>query len=620
MSFSQNLPPLHFVLIGHVDHGKSSLIGRLLHDVDALPHGKKAAMEEMCKRRGVAFQWAFLMDALQAERDQGVTIDSAWIRFNSHDREYILIDAPGHERFVRNMITGAERADAALLVIDAQEGLQEQSFRHGFLLHLMGVRQLGIVVNKMDLVGYDNARFDALVKEIRNYFERLDVEPVAIIPVSAVEGDNIIRRSSNMPWYKGASVLEALQSFQARGEAIDLPLRLPIQDVYRSDTQRILVGRIESGQMRIGEELLFSPSNQAATLASIESYPVENIQQAHAGQCVGITLKEKIVIERGELVSHPQNPPMESDVFRARIFWLAQAPLCAGDICELRIANSRITADIENIEWVVDPASLQRSKADRLQANEIGEIIVRARAILAFDPFDANANTGRFVLARDKQIQGGGTISMQGYADRRASLTRRATNITREPHHVNIDERAKRIGHKSGVLWFTGLSGAGKSTLALTLERRLFEKGFQAFVLDGDNLRYGLNADLGFSPEDRVENIRRAFEVAGLFSRAGMLVITAFISPYASDRAQAREVIGGGFREIHIHADIEICKQRDPKGLYEKARTGEIEEFTGISAPYEIPKNPDLTIDTAANNIEECIEKLFSYIDAEFRL
>ena len=618
MSSSQNLPPLHFVLIGHVDHGKSSLIGRLLHDADALPHGKKDAMEEMCKRRGVTFQWAFLMDALQAERDQGVTIDSAWIRFNSHGREYILIDAPGHERFVRNMITGAERADAALLVIDAQEGLQEQSFRHGFLLHLMGVRQLGVVVNKMDLVGYDAARFNVLEEEIREYFKRLDIDPVAIIPISAVEGDNIVRNSSNMPWYKGASVLEALQNFQARGESVDLPLRLPVQDVYRNNTRRILVGRIESGKMRVGEELLFSPSNQTATLASIENYPDENPAQAQAGQCIGITLKEKIFIERGELISHPKNPPVESDVFRARIFWLAQTPLRTGDVCELRLANTRIPADIENIEWVVDPASLQRSQADNIQANEVGEIIIRARTILAFDPFDENTNTGRFILARNKQIQGGGTISMQGYTDRR--LTRRATNITRVPHHVTIEERARRIGHKNGVLWFTGLSGAGKSTLALTLERRLYEQGFQVFVLDGDNLRYGLNADLGFSPEDRVENIRRAFEVAGLFSRAGMLVITAFISPYASDRTRAREVIGNSFREIHIHADIEVCKERDPKGLYEKARSGEIREFTGISAPYEIPKNPDLTIDTAVNNIGECVEKLFAYVETEFRL
>ena len=617
---TMSLPPLHFVLTGHVDHGKSSLIGRLLHDAGALPEGKYDAMQEMCRRRGVSFQWAFLMDALQAERDQGVTIDSSWIRFHGANREFILIDAPGHELFVRNMITGADKADAALLVVDAQEGLQEQSFRHGFLLHLMGVRQLGVLVNKMDLVGYDQSRFDQLEAQIRAYLAHLEMQPLAVIPVSAMAGDNVVSAGGNMPWYGGTTVLQALDGFAARSEPEDLPLRLPIQDVYRHGDERILVGRIESGRLQAGDRLLFSPSNQTAAIAAVKNWPQETPAAITAGHCVGFTLKEKIFIERGELASHEQDAPMESDVFRARIFWLSRQPLRPGDACELRIGSMKVMADMESLEWIVDPVQLSRRPADAMQANEVGEAVLRARRMLALDSFDDNPATGRFVLVRDRQIQGGGTVSLQGYADRRATLTRRATNITRMTHQVTLEERRRRAGHKSGVLWFTGLSGAGKSTLALTLERRLHDRGFQVFVLDGDNLRYGLNADLGFSPEDRVENIRRAFEVAGLFSRAGMLVITAFISPYASDRARAREVIGAGFREIHIHADLKTCEARDPRGLYKKAHAGEIADFTGVSAPYEAPKQADLVVDTAASDIEECLAMLLAYVEAEFRL
>lgn len=612
--------PLHFVLTGHVDHGKSSLIGRLLHDAGALPEQKYNAIKEMCARRGVSFQWAFLMDALQAERDQGVTIESSWIRFHHGGREYILIDAPGHELFVRNMITGADCADAALLVIDAREGLQEQSFRHGFLLNLMGVRQLGVIVNKMDLVGYERVRFEFLEREIRNYLAKLEIAPMMVIPVSAVEGDNIAESSRDMSWYEGVTVLEALRQFSTRDVAENLPLRLPIQDVYRLDDRRILVGRIESGRLEPSDRLLFSPSNQIATLASIESWPEKKVLNAGAGRCIGITLKEKIFIERGELVSHLEEPPLESDVFRANLFWLSREPLHAGDAYELRLGSTRIMADVESISWVVNPVDLSRRPADAVAFNEVGEVILHPRRMLAFDEFGTRHATGRFVLARDKQVRGGGIVSLEGYADRRGSLARRATNITRVSHQVTLDERNSRFGHRSGVLWFTGLSGSGKSTLALSLERRLHNQGFHVFVLDGDNLRYGLNADLGFSPEDRVENIRRAFEVAGLFSRAGMLVITAFISPYASDRARARGVVGEGFREIHIHADLEVCEARDPKGLYKKAHAGEIADFTGVSAPYEAPKQADLLVGTADRDIEECVEMLLAYVEREFRL
>ena len=607
--------------VGHVDHGKSTLVGRLLHDTGSLPDGKLEAIQEICARRGVPFEWAFLMDALQAERDQGVTIDTSQIWFKTAAREYVIIDAPGHREFLKNMITGAAASDAALLVIDAEEGVKEQSRRHGYLLHLLGVRQVAVAVNKMDLIGFDRARFEAIESEYTRYLSEIGVTPTHVIPVSARDGDNVTERSMAMDWYRGPTVLEALEHFRSVTRPDDHPLRLPVQDVYRFDSRRIIAGRVESGVLRTGDTIVFSPSNKTAKVKSIESWGTEsNLVEAWAGQSVGFTLEDQIFVERGEIVSHSQNLPIESDVFRARLFWLGRRPLTREARYKLKLNTFEAQVRVQSIEHVIDTDDLSTAPANQVERNGVAEVVLQADRMVALDNFADAPLSGRFVLVDDYDIAGGGIISMEGYADQRDLITVRSSNIQRVIHSVSIDARARRNGHTGGVLWLTGLSGSGKSTLAVGTERRLFDLGHQVYVLDGDNVRHGLNADLGFSPEERAENIRRVGEVAALLSRAGLIVITAFISPYRSDRDRARKAAKGEFHEVHIQADLATCEARDPKGLYKKARAGEILDFTGISAPYEPPENPELAIDSAAMEVNLCIDTIVDYIQNHFSI
>ena len=612
---------LKIVIVGHVDHGKSTLVGRLFHDTGSLPDGKFEAIQETCKKRGVPFEWAFLMDALQAERDQGITIDTAQIWFNTDKRNYVIIDAPGHKEFLKNMITGAAASDAAVLVIDADEGVQEQSKRHGYLLHLMGIRQIAVAVNKMDLVNYDQKRFEQVEREYRQYLADIGVEPTFIIPVSAREGDNIASPMDRMPWYDGPSIVEALDHFQPVTALLDLPLRMPIQDIYKFDDRRILAGRVESGQMQIGDTLVFSPSNKTAKISSIEAWNRDVLpSHAQAGQSVGITLDQQIFVERGEVASLSHDMPVETDVFRAKLFWLGDQPLTVGSRYKMKLNTTELPVEVQAIENVVDTDDLAISsgKGVRVEKNSVAEIILRTKRLVALDNFNDSPRTGRLVLSDGYDIAGGGIISMDGYADQRNQATRKATNITRVEHDITLDDRARQNGHFGGVIWMTGLSGAGKSTLAIALEQRLFNLGYQTYVLDGDNVRFGLNSDLAFSPEDRAENIRRVGEVAALFGRAGVITISAFISPYRSDRDRARTAAGAAFHEVYVAADVDVCEQRDPKGLYKRARSGEIEEFTGISAPYEAPESPDLLIDTGDLNIDLCVDRLVEYVQENF--
>ncbi|MEQ1888685.1 MAG: adenylyl-sulfate kinase [Alphaproteobacteria bacterium] len=613
---------LRIVIVGHVDHGKSTLVGRLLHDTNSLPLGKVEEIKAMSDRRGMPFEYAFLMDALQAERDQGITIDTSQIWFNSDKRNYVIIDAPGHKEFLKNMITGAAQSDAALLIIDAVEGVREQSRRHGYLLHLLGIRQVAVAINKMDLVNYSQQRFDEISQEFRAYLADLGVQPTFILPVSAREGDNLVARSPAMEWYSGPTVVEALDRFVSEPLSSDLPLRLPVQDVYKFDERRIIAGRIESGRVTVGDEILFSPSNKTARVKSLEVWPASLAapSRATAGYSVAMTLDEQIFVERGDTISHVRNPPIETDVFRARLFWLGHEPLIIGKSYKLKLNTTEAQVQVQKIEAVIDTGDLSSSSATMVERNQVAEIVLRSRRMLALDAFNDKPATGRFVLVDDYDIAGGGIISMEGYADQRQLITQRSTNIVKVEQGVSDDERARMNGHRGGVIWFTGLSGAGKSTLSVELERRLFEKGYSVYVLDGDNIRFGLNANLGFSPEDRSENIRRVGEVAVLFARAGMIALTAFISPYRSDRDRARAAAPDRFHEIYVQADVQTCEGRDPKGLYEKARRGEIKEFTGISAPYEEPETAELVVDTARFSIEECVAQLIAYIEANFSL
>jgi bifunctional enzyme CysN/CysC len=565
------------------------------------------------------FEWAFLMDAFQSERDQGITIDTTQIWFKTPKRDYTIIDAPGHREFIKNMITGASSAEAAIMLIDASEGIRQQSRTHAFLLNLLGIRQIIVVVNKMDLVGCAESTFAAIREEYVRYLGDIGIVPSFAIPAVARDGDNLVHKSERMDWYRDATLIAALDSFRSQGELAGLPLRLPIQDVYKFDDRRILAGRIASGRLKVGDRLLFSPSNKLARVKSIEAWNAATPERAGPGESIGITTDEQLFIERGEVASHEDDAPIESNVFRARLFWLGRKPLVRGDAYRLRLQTRDVQVIVEAIDAIYDPEALAQRPADKVERNEIADVVLRSYAMLALDEAEHNPRTGRFVLSDGANIVAGGTISMRDYPDQRNLITIRSTNVRAEAHRITNVQRITRNGHKGGVLWFTGLSGAGKSTIAMAVEQELFRRGYQAYVLDGDNVRRGLNANLSFSPEDRAENIRRVGEVAALFADSGQIVVTAFISPYRSDRERARGAAGNGFHEIYIKASLATCEQRDPKGLYRRARTGEIAEFTGVTAPYELPESPELTIDTDRLSIEESVAAVLDYVDRNFR-
>lgn len=610
---------LKLVIVGHVDHGKSTLVGRLLHDTDSLPDGKFEAIQQSCKKRGMPFEWSFLMDALQTERDQGITIDTTQIWLKTPSRDVVIIDAPGHKEFLKNMITGASQADAALVLIDAHEGIREQSKRHGYLLHLLGVRQIAVVVNKMDMVGYDEKKFQAIEAEYRTYLKELGVESTCFIPVSAREGDCIASASANMPWYKGESVIASLEHFEVAAADESQALRFPIQDVYKFDERRILVGRIESGTLSVGDTLVFSPTNTPAKVASIESWPKGSVTKVAAGQSVGITLDNQIFVERGHIASHADNAPLVTNQFRARLFWLGHKPLQPKKRYKIKLGTCEMQAEIKSIEHVIDSDTLEHVKADKIERNNVAEVMFRTRGLVSVDDFNTNARLGRFVILQDYDVAGGGIISMDGFQDQRVKQPEQAKsqNIFDVDFGVTPEQRAVMNGHMGGVLWFTGLSGSGKSTIAKQVQKRLFDKGYQVVALDGDNLRHGLNRDLGFSPEDRSENIRRAGEVAALLAKSGVIVISSFISPMQEDRRLVRAIAPEYYHNIYIKASLETCEKRDAKGLYKKARAGEIKQFTGISAPYEAPDNADLILDTERMDVSQCVEQLVEYVERQ---
>ena len=605
---------LKLAIVGHVDHGKSTLVGRLLHETDALPEGKVKAVQAMSEKRGMPFEWAFVIDAMQAERDQGITIDTTQIRFKSEKRNYVVIDAPGHKEFLKNMVSGAASADAVVLVVDAHEGVQEQTRRHAYLLRLLGIPRVIVAVNKMDLVNYSEERFTLVAEEVAAYLKSIGIAESSFIPVAARDGVNLKEKAPQMSWYAGPALLQALDEIPQPVPASDLALRLWVQDIYKFDERRIIAGRIESGRLKVGDTLVFSPSNATARVSSIEAWNAPQPKEVPAGFSVGFQLDEDLFIERGHMASHPQHAPLVTNVFRARIFWLGRRPLVEGAQYKLRHGAAETTATIEKIERVIDTNTLSSKEDLTVNSGAISEALIRVRGMLAVDDRAQHPVTGRFVLVEGHVIVGGGTVSTEGFADMRQATAPKSENLTTVEHRVLPADRARMNGHRGGVLWFTGLSGAGKSTLAVELERLLFRKGCQVFLIDGDNVRQGLNADLGFSPEDRSENIRRVGEVAALMAEAGIIVISAFISPYRLDRERVRSAHPEFFHEIYINAPLEVCEQRDVKGLYQKARSGEIKQFTGISAPYEAPLAPELEIKTAEWPVARCLAELALYV------
>ena len=614
---------LKVVFVGHVDHGKSTLIGRILHDTGSLAEGKIEQIEKACAAEGMEFEFAFLLDALLEEQEQNVTIDTTQIPFRTKRRPYVIIDAPGHKEFLKNMITGASNADAAILVIAASEGVREQSRRHAYLLGLLGIRQLIVVVNKMDLVDYAEDRFREIEAEYRTFLVGLDLAPQVVIPASAKAGENIASKGQKMPWYAGPTVLEALDQTEPSPSEAALPLRFCVQDVYRFDERRIVAGRVETGTLKVGDALVFSPANKASTVQSIERWNVAGSDAAISGDSIGITLSEQIFVERGYVASHQSDTPIETNRFRADLFWIAKEPMRVGRLYDLRLATQDVKCQIVSIEEVMDSSTLDRQtgKREQLERNEVGKLTVQTRAPLVLDNHDRIPSLGRFIIADNGQILGGGIIFGGVYTDRTVAKSK---NITWTEGKITRRARAAQMGHRGAVIWFTGLSGAGKSTIAQALERDLFRRGIHTYVLDGDNVRHGLNSNLGFSPEDRFENIRRVSEVAKLMADSGVVVVTAFISPYRMDRRRAREIALEGnaeFIEVFVDAPLAVCEERDPKHLYKRARAGEIRDFTGIDAPYEPPEGAEIVVHTDRQTVEESIgtilEQLLPRLQAE---
>src|SRR6202521_2622305 len=584
---------LRIVIVGHVDHGKSTLVGRLLHDTGSLPEGKFEQIQAVCRRRGMPFEWAFLMDALQAERDQNITIDVSQIWFHSETRSYVIIDAPGHKEFLKNMVTGAASASAALLLIAANEGVQEQSKRHAYLLSMLGVDQVLVLINKMDLVDYSESIFLQIEKEYREFLEKLGVHPIRFIPISARDGLNLVEPSSGVAsWYSGPTLLRALDRLPAPSSEADGPMRFAVQDIYRFDERRIIAGRIESGTMRVGDHIVFSPNHKTSTVASIERWNAPLKDSASAGESVGLILTEPIFLERGHIGSHDTEIPIEAKRFRARIFWMGDRPFSIGKRYNVKLMTQEIECQLVSVDRVIDATSLDTFPGLRLSVvkNEVAEVTIQARTPLVMDNHDKVDTSGRFVIVDERDVAGGAIIFGGTYVERDPI---QSTNIFWSEGEIDYRTRTERNGHPGMVVWFTGLSGSGKSTLARALETNLFHRHMQVYVLDGDNVRHGLNSNLGFSPEDRVENIRRVAEIAKLMADAGAVVITAFISPYRMERRRAREIALEGdaeFIEVFVNAPLHVCEQRDPKQLYKKARAAQIRDFTGIDAPYEAPE------------------------------
>jgi bifunctional enzyme CysN/CysC len=599
-------PQVRIVIVGHVDHGKSTLVGRLLHETGSLPEGKLEMLKEVSARRGMPFEWSFLLDALQTERDQGITIDTTQIRFRTRSRDVVLIDAPGHAEFLRNMITGASQADGAVLIIDALEGVRDQTRRHGYLLHLLGIKQVAVVVNKMDRVDFGSERFKEISDEISAHLTGLGVTPTAVIPISARDGDGVAEHTARIGWYQGPTVVEAIDALEPARPLEQLALRLPVQAIYKFDDRRIVAGRIESGHLKAGDEIVIMPAGKIAKIKTVESWPVTPLAGPHgAGRSVGITLDRELFVERGDVIAHAGATPRDTRRMRARIFWLHDKPLSKGDQILIRLGTRESRASVVAIEKAVDPGELSNEETTAIARNHVGEIDISLAQPIAADPCQDNPRTGRLVIEVNGRIAGGGLVLSVDAGQRAVPV-----DIVPVESALRPEERSARYRHNGAVVWLTGLPGSGKSTLARALERRLFSRGGSPILLDGDTLRAGLNNDLGFSVQDRSENIRRLAEVATHLARNGHIAIVAAVSPSADDRAAARRIADTAFREIYVAAPAEVCESRDPKGHYAKARAGALPSFTGITNDYQPPAECELRIDTSTKTVSDATDEI----------
>ncbi len=616
-------------MVGDVDAGKSTILGRMLVDLGQVTPQKLAELQDSSDKRGVPIEYSFLLDAFQLERDQAITLDISRIWLRMPERDYVFVDAPGHRELIRNLLTGASEVDAAIMVVAVDEGITLQTRRQALFLQWFGFKEVLVAINKLDLaepgsspdringkLRFDDAEtaFAQRRAEVRSFLEQLDITPLDIIPIAARDGDNIAIASRRWSWWKGPTLLEALEQLHSYTPHSGGPLRLVVQDVYRRDGNRIVAGRVEAGTLRAGERIVFWPLQTDAVVSTIHRWPHE-VREARAGDAVAIVLDERIFVDRGAVASYLGDGPSLGHALQATVVWLGAEPVAAGEALRLRIGTREVAVSLQRIDELIDPDTLAGKPSDTIAKGDVAVVTLASRELIAADDDLDATSIGRFVLLQGTNVIAGGRV--------RAVIGRPrsegATDVVAQTSSVPPTERFARNGHAGGVFWLTGLPSAGKSTLAMTVQRMLFDSGRLVYVLDGDTLRTSLNVDLGFSEEDRSENVRRTAAVAAVLADGGFVVICALISPFAADREKARASYPGRFHEVYVACDLQTAEGRDVKGHYKRARLGEIPRFTGISSPYEVPENPNLAIDTTKQTIAESAASLIEYIEAMTR-
>jgi len=602
---------LRFITCGSVDDGKSTLIGRLLFESRALFDDQLSALEKDSRRHGTqgeAIDYALLLDGLSAEREQGITIDVAYRFFSTDKRKFIVADCPGHEQYTRNMATGASTADVAVVLVDARKGLLPQTRRHSYIASLLGIRHVLLAVNKMDLVDFDRTVFDDIETSYRELASTLGIEHVQAIPLSALQGDNLMARSDRTPWYGGPNVLEYLETVDASRTEQDVGFRLPVQWVNRPNQDfRGFAGTVAAGEIRPGDEIVALPSGRRSHVSRIVTADGD-LDVAREGQAITLTLRDELDVSRGDVIADAHRPAQVADQFAAHVLWMGEQPLLPGRPYWLKIGTRNVSASVTEIKHKIDVNTQEPLAAKHLELNEVGFCNLYLDQPVPFEAYADNRTLGGFILI-DRQTNATVAAGTLQFA------LRRAGNIHWQ--HLDVDKAARsRIkGQQPRVLWFTGLSGSGKSTIANLVDKRLHAMGYHTFILDGDNVRHGLNKDLGFTDEDRVENIRRVAEVARLMSNAGLIVLVSFISPFRAERRMARELFAPGeFVEVFVDTPLAVAEKRDVKGLYAKARAGQLRNFTGIDSPYEAPEAAELSLDTVADDAEHSAQRVIDFL------
>jgi len=604
---------LRFITCGSVDDGKSTLIGRLLYESKMIFEDQLSALERDSKKvgtRGGELDFALLVDGLAAEREQGITIDVAYRFFSTEHRKFIVADTPGHEQYTRNMVTGASTADLAVILIDARKGVLTQTRRHSFLVHLLGITRVVLAVNKMDLAGYARDTFEAIVADYRAFAARIGLSDITPIPLSAVHGDNIIERGSNMPWYSGPTLMQHLEQVPVTDAATGKAFRLPVQWVNRPNADfRGFAGQIVSGSVRQGDRVRVLPSGRESQVARIVSADGD-LASAVAGQSITLTLSSEVDVSRGDVIAAASAAPQVASQFEATVVWMHEDPMLQGRAYLMKCGTCTVTATIAPLKHKINVNTLDELPGERLELNDIGVCELELDRPIPFEPYVDNRALGGFILIDrlSNSTVGAGLLNF---------ALRRSQNVHWQALDVDKQVRARQKGQRACVLWLTGLSGAGKSTIANLIEQRLTADGRHTYLLDGDNVRHGLNKDLGFTAQDRVENIRRVAEVSKLMVDAGLIVLVSFISPFRSERRMARELFAPGeFFEVFIDTPLAEAERRDVKGLYKKARRGELKNFTGIDSPYEAPEAPEIRIDTTRMDAAQAAEQIIGHLES----